>query len=500
MDIVITDPEKPFIKNPVGDRTARSDQLLSMRKLSRTLLLGTKGMFDAGEEFMPKQPHEEPASYANRLAITVLYGAFKETVTRQAGKLFIEEVQPVETLPDQLKLFLRNVDGQGRALTPFCLDVMQDAIADGVAYIFVDYPKVAQGASLADTRRQKTRPYWVKICANQVLGWQTALVGGETVLTQVRIAENVAVADGKYGTRVSQRVRVIMPRAFELYELKQDSLGREDWILIDEGVTTQDEIQIVPVYANRSGFFEGEPTLQTLAEMCLEHWNSTSEQRVALSFLRFAMLAISGAETGADVVKVVVGPRKVINLPVNGKAEYVEHSGKGIEAGAADLTAIEERMRHAGMQLRVENAGKVTATATAVDSQETNAGLKAVAKGLEGSITKAIKYTGLQIAITLPETEESTVTVYDQFAAEEIPGTVDDMVKLRAQRDLSRDTLWEELKRRRILSDDFDPVTEAVKCDKEIQDDMKNLGTVTMPLTEKVGSAPLGTPTPQPTK
>jgi len=63
-------------------------------------------------------------------------------------------------------------------------------------------------------------------------------------------------------------------------------------------------------------------------------------------------------------------------------AKYLEHTGAGIKAGFDDLAAIEKRMEQASMTVRVENAGRVTATAAAINSEDANAGLKAIV-GLE---------------------------------------------------------------------------------------------------------------------
>jgi len=433
----------------------------ALRDLPRTLMGGTLAMRTAADKYMPRHPAETPESYAVRLNGTSLYNAFSEAVMRQSSRFFNEPVGLNEDVPPALQRCAENIDGQGRALTPFCMDWAREAFIDGVSFALVDFPNIASGATMADQRRIGAQPYWVLVKANDLIGWRSENRAGKQILTQVRILETTTVPDGEFGEKVVQRVRVLEPGLWRVYEKQFNATqNAHEWVVTDEGPTSLPYIPLVPFYVNRTGFFEGSPPLRTLAEMNQEHWCSSSEQRRALTFLRFAMLKVVGV---TEETTIKIGPDRTLFLPAGAEAGYVEHTGAGINAGAADLLAIETRMQHAGMELRVENAGAVTATAAAIDSDDSNAVLRAVAKALEDSIEQALQMSADYLCLP----SGGTVEIADAFSGNEVPGTVLDLTSLRNSGALSLPTMWNELKRRQVLSEDFDGETELVLIQDE---------------------------------
>lgn len=447
----------------VARPTKRVKELMDMRRLPLALMGGTQAMRKAGVEFMPKHPAESEGNYAVRLASTHLYNGFAQTVAAQGGKLLGKPLVLNDNVPESIAKLADNIDGQGRAISPFALDVISDAFVCGVSYIWIDMPPLTPGATLADQRASGARPYWIHLRAEQVLGWRSTPIGGKQVLTQVRFKESAIVDDGEFGEKMVKRVRILERKRYRLFEAvpsTQAGVG-ELWQLIEEGPIGTKEIPIVPVYTNRTGYFEGEPALRAVAELNLEHWQSSSEQRVALSFLRFAMLAVAGVDPDTAIE---IGPSKVLKLPAGATAGYVEHGGAGIESGRLDLEAIERRMRSAGMDIRIDNAGQVTATASALDSADSTAGLRAVGEGLADSLALALQYTAEFMGIT---EDAGTVDVNTEFA----DGTKDTdpatLLAMRATRDLSQQTLWKEMQRRHILNDEFDAEAEQKMIDAE---------------------------------
>lgn len=453
----------PTAKNgAVAQPSARVVELCKLRELPRALMAGTHAMRDAAEKWLPRHPNEAQEDYNTRLAGTFLFGAFEQAVIRQGGKFFGEPVVLNDDVPEKLVELCDNIDGQGRDITAFAVDLAREAFVDGVSYILADFPKMPAGATLADQRRLQARPYWVLVCADQILGWRVGTVKGAPAVTQVRIRECTYEADGRFGERRVERVRVLEPGTYTVFEEKVNANSEKEWVEVDRGETSLDYIPIAPFYTNRTAYFEGEPPLRALGETCQEHWISSSEQRHALTFLRFAMLALSGVE---DAGQVVVGPNKILALPMGATAQYVEHSGAGVAAGFQDLEAIEKRMQTTGMELRVENAGKQTATAAAIDSTESNAALKAVGRGLQDTLD-----FGLQmLADFLKLGSGGTTKIYDQFAEQQAAAAdATSLLQMVSAHALSRAQFWEELKRRGILAEDFDADVETARLEDEV--------------------------------
>jgi hypothetical protein len=278
--------------------------------------------------------------------------------------------------------------------------------------------------------------------------------------------ESVSRPVWAYGDQVVQRVRVLLPGGYEVWAPVTTNTTVQQWQMVESGTTSNSTIMLVPVYTNRVGFMEGEPPLSALAELNSEHWLSSSENRHALTFLRFAMLAFTGYSQ-EELNTVEVGPDKGIAVPPGGDVKYIEHSGKGIEAGFTDLDKIEKRMETAGMTVRVENAGSVTATTSAINIAESNASLRAIGKALEDSLAEALQYTADLLGLP----QGGTVSVYDGFASKPT-ATVDELIKLRATSNISRATLWELLKQQAVLPADFDDAAEAALLEADTTIDM----------------------------
>ena len=118
------------------------------RVLPRTLMKGTGGMVEAGEEFTPRHPAEDEATYKIRLKGTTLFNAFEDAVKSMSGKVLAKDVVLEDDTPEVIVEYAKNIDGQGRNLTAFALDAFREAMVDGISFIFVDFPRVQKPCSL----------------------------------------------------------------------------------------------------------------------------------------------------------------------------------------------------------------------------------------------------------------------------------------------------------------------------------------------------------------
>jgi hypothetical protein len=142
-------------------------------------------------------------------------------------------------------------------------------------------------------------------------------------------------------------------------------------------------------------------------------------------------------------------------------------------------------MQSAGMSLRIENAGKITATASAINTAESTAGLKAAAKGIENALNQALAWTCQMLRVT-----EVTCNVYDEFGEDPPVGDLATLTQLRTLGELTRPTLWRELVRRHVLDNDFDPEEEQIELDKEEAINQAKFGTGFPPSAAGTGGQP----------
>lgn len=437
------------------------------RQLVRCIMGGTAAMRAAGETYLPRHPAESVGVYKTRINKTFLDNFVGLAIDKATGKLFSKPVK-TENIPETIEEILDDVDRQGRALHPFALDVAKTAFQDGVSFVMADMPKVEGVQTKADEKQAGIRPYAIHVKPSAILETLSEQISGVETLARVRIREVVSVPepDG-WGYVEIEQIRVWYRDEANGSTVVRWELYRQDddkgWYLHDEGVTSFKSIYLVPFYTNRTGFMRGEPPFQSTAERNLEHWQTKSEYKHALSFCCFAERWATGVDEGFQYT---AGPAQChISTSPDAKFGIMETSGEGVTLSADALKAIESRIEAAGVNLRVENAGQVTATAAAIDSADTHAALMAIADGFSDSLAQLLGYFAEIMGIEEPDMEAH---VCDDFGgAKGSQAGLQELTKARALGDISREAWVEEMKRRGELAENFDAEEDGERLDNE---------------------------------
>lgn len=441
--------KKPTVATP-SPRVAYLEQKRAMVRA----IMGGKEELRRHKEYIPQHPAESDGVYKQRVAKAWLDNFVALQIEKATGKLFSKEIK-VSDVPPEIETLIENIDRQGRALNPFIHDVAAQAFEDGISFMLVDMPKRQKGAvTLADEKALGLRPYAIHIKPCDIIETLSEMIGGVETLTRVRIMEHVSVPVEEWGYSEIDQVRVwIREETGVRWELYQQSGEKKEWVVVEKGATTFKAIYLIPFYTNRVGFCEGEPPFQNTAESTIEHFNWKSEHAHALSMCCFGMLTATGVN---DEDQLAVGPAKLLRSSnKDAKFAYTETTGVGVTLAAETLKAIESRIETTGVNLRVENAGQVTATAAAIDSDETNAGLKAVANGFSDSIEQMFQAFAEILGVGPEAAGEAEVN--DDFGSRK--GTDAGLVELgkaRALGDISRQKYIESLRWRGELPEDFD--------------------------------------------
>ena len=430
--------------------------LEAKRQLPRTLMEGTEAMRSAGTAYLPQHPAESLDAWKCRRDQSVLLPAYRDAWDLAAGLIFRKPVTAGEGVPEEAKPWLEDIDRTGRTISQFAEDVFRDAHG-GVSYLVAEYPRVPAGATRAQEQALGARPYLIHVKAEQVLGWRTQQVNGQTVLTQFRYRESATITDGAFGSKVQERIRVIEPGMVQVYVKGKD----EDWVLDTDasGLVTMPKVAVVPVYTGRTGFMEGVPPLLDLAWKNVEHWQSASDQRSILHVARVPILKLIGAEDG----DVIVGPSNVLRLPVGGDAAWVEmQSGESIKAGRQDLEDLKEEMQRMAGRI-LDKQGDKTAREAGIESTQSMSRVQAWAHGLNAAINAAWALCGEWIGQDLGRlnvnTDVDTARPDAQYLAEIRNATAAGL--------LSKETYLHILQDAEALPDGFDLDEELDRLEKE---------------------------------
>jgi hypothetical protein len=410
---------------------------------------GTRAMRAAARTYLPQWPAEDAEDYRIRLESAVLYPALAQTVENMVGRVFMRPIVLGESVPDAIRQQTADFDLQGSRLDIVAAQWFDQALTYGLSHLLIDYPSVeGQPRNLAEERQSGSRPYATVINPRQVIGWKSATVGGFEKLTQVRIKETVQEDDGDFGVVTIEQIRVLRRGSWEVYRAGE----KGGWVLFAEGPMSVPDIPLVTLYTNRTGFMTATPPLIHLANLNVKHWQQQSEQDTNLHIARNPILFLTGIDDG----EIKFGSRYALtSSQPDAKGSYIEHTGAAIAAGRQALEDLKDEMREAGARLLKKGQAAVkTATESRDDSINEQSQLGRMAQALEDALDLALQYMAAWQGL---EQDAGAVAVNDDFDIEVISDqSVQSLVQMAATGQLSTQTLFTELQRRGILSDDLD--------------------------------------------
>lgn len=462
------------VSRTVGLRNAVCARMAGKWALVDALRGGRKAMIEGATDWLPKHDKEKAGDYSYRLANSHLHTGYVDTIDRLATKPFqkLADVKDKDKLPPRLgRVVAKNVDNEGTSFDAFWKKALLDSMHHGLTHVLVDLPPSASADAATES---KLFPYLVHIPASNVRNFKSRRgMSGELALTEIVYAEprdewNESTNREESREYLRQWRFVTQDDIDAASQLGIDDAPKasvalwrkhwteNEWTLADEPrYVSFVGVPIVTHYTRRVGFMEGEPALQGLAELNLEHWQSYSDQKRILNAVRCAILAGFGLTEEDTQREIVVGPNYTFLSRSPGNLQFVEHTGAGIESGWKDLSGIEGRMETKGLAPLLERAGDATATRTNVDENEGKCELQSWTRDLEESAAGVVRIAGEWIGEAQLVPEKLRVNFFTDFALSARSAN-DQTNLLSAKRDgiLADKVVFNELKKRGLISED----------------------------------------------
>lgn len=417
------------------------------------LMGGTKTMRAAGEKYLPKWTLEDPLDYASRLKIATLFPAFGQTVAEMTGRAFADEVQ----LGDDVPAWIRgdvwpDVDRQGINGHAWARGWFYGALAKGLYHVIVDAPPrvLPDGREIrtqADQKAAGVRPYLIRIAPERILGWK---IGSDGQLSQVRITWSRTEA-GDFADKTVPQIRVYEVGLIRVFEERENAGKQKEWVEVEVIPYDLKVIPLVTCYTRRTGLLEAEPPLRELAHMNTKHWAQQCSTDSLLQTASVPILAVSGLNE--ENPKLLIGSKNAVMLPVGGKMEFVEHTGKAIGSGREALKDLEAQMKAIGAKLLEPGSGTKTATQASEEASSSNSPLGAMVEDLEDALEQLLYVIGLYRNETTGGSVEVKADLDPDTAPIESMGVIAKMV---ATGGLSPATQFAEAQRRGIVSPEID--------------------------------------------
>lgn len=388
----------------------------------RAVLGGTEEMREAGRELLPQHEKEGNGAYDERLARTTLYNVTAMTLQSWVGQVFDEPVERDEALPEQITALFDDIDGQGNALDVFAREWFKDGVSLAVAPMLVLFPQAEQSAqprTLKDDQQEGLRPTWNRIAPENVLyAREKKLSSGRTVINHLRVLDFRLEPKG-FIDEVIPQILVYTDTDVTVYE-EVRVRGKSKWMPRGQPIPhDMGEVPLVVFYAEREELMVGKTIMFDLADLNIQHWQSTSDQISCLTVARFPMLAMTGiADPPEGQQPIVVGPKKTLTSD-NDSARfyYVEHGGQALAAGREDLKDLEARMANFGAEFLKKRPGRESASARILDSAEATSPIEDMALRFNDALDAAMYFTAKWLGIPAPKA--GSLKVKTKFDKEE---------------------------------------------------------------------------------
>lgn len=452
------------------------------------ILNGQEAVKCAGTAYMPMFPDESTKDYDFRLQISKFTNIYRDVVEGLASKPFQNEITLLggEDIPQELVDFAENVDGAGNNLTSFAALTFFNGINYALDWIFVDYPSVPnpEVITVADAKNMNLRPFWVHILAKNVLEIRTEMKGSEQIITYFRHMEP---GFGDEPMRVREFIKNENGQIdWRLYVEVLNDKGEKEFIVEQEGVLSIDFIPMVPfVTGRRDGkSFKFYPPMSDAADLQITLYQNESALEYIKMLTSYPMLATDGTRVpmeadGKTPKKVAVGPNRVLyGVPqdngIGGSWKYVEPQANSLEFLQKNIDKTKNDLRELGRQPLTALSTQLTTVTTSIAAGKAKSAVTAWCFNLKDALENALLVT----MKWMNSDYEPEVNVYTGFDNVLDDGQdLEELGKARERRDISVETYWEELKRRKVLSPEFSVELEKKRLLEDIPVDEPDLNS-----------------------
>jgi len=465
----------PTVK--IAQRSKDLAALERLRNLPRDLMGGTAAMQAQGGLYLPKQKGESKGEFERRLFSSFLAPFFKQAINGLVGMVFAEDIELGEDVPPEFRGsddasrrdgWAENIDLAGNNLTVFARGFFRDLLVDGDGAIMVDAPRPILAPtgepaqiSQSEARQAGVRLKWVHIPASAILRAPYEFRDGRRRLREFAYVE--MIDDVQHIRKWFAGVDGAPAR----WELWRENDKKSDYERIEEGASSIADIPVA-----RKPLEDGEPPLGHLAEVCLEHYQLSSDLHNWMHAALGPALFGSGLTPQEAEGVVEVGPLRFLCASVPGATlGWINADPSSFKVGQDRQRALEERIAELASR-PLTQAIDPTATQVRADKAEAHSTLKAWAMCFKDVLEQALAIT----AQFMGWPTGGSVMVNTEFGAEQI-----DQVKVQALQGLrtadasgkpaiSRKALLKAMIEACVLPDGFDLEADAEQIEEEMRE------------------------------
>lgn len=377
-----------------------------------------------GDTYLPRPEAEQDEIYSRKrfkayLARAVFYNVTGRTHEGLLGMVFAQD--PVSELPPILEPYEDNIDGAGTSLEQQAKRTLGLVLAHGRCGLLADFPSIEEGrvATLADIESGLIRPRVFPIHAKDIINWRVSVVGGETLLTLLVIAEKAVIDDDGFELECEDRWREIRLEPIN-DEATQFQVVVTVWRKKDTSNAAEEEFEIAQgpflIQDHRGQPFSRIPfqfvgavnndpeidksPLLDLANLNLAHYRNSADYEESCFMVGQPTPFFTGLTEDwvKDVWKgkVILGSRASIPLPTGATAGLLQASENQMPSAA--MKHKEEQMKAIGAKLIEPGSVQQTATEAKIEEYSEASVLSSAAKNVseayENILAVAARFVG----------------------------------------------------------------------------------------------------------
>lgn len=462
----------------IGQRSPDSSAMLPYWEQVGDIVKGKDAITGRSTAYLPKYPKEEQTDYDSRLQFNKFTNIYRDVVENLASKPFEQEI----TLPDagetkppeSIRDFIEDVDGSGNNLTIFGSEAFFNGINATAHWVLIDYPTT-------DTTRVRTRdeekklgirPFWSHILAQNVLDAVSKVINGKEEWVYIEILEP-GTADI---IRVFRRADSLVT-----WETYKQNVETKEWIPQEVGTVS---IGVIPMVLFYTGRRDGKryyfyPLMRDAADLQIDLYQQESALKYAKHLTAFPMLAGNGIRPQMDTdgktpLKIGIGPGRVLYSSPDGKGNsgtwtFIEPNAASLKFLSEDIKETIQQLRELGRQPLTAQSGNLTTITTAVAAGKARSAVAACAIRLKDALENALVITSLWLSQSEYKPEVKVYTDFDDFS--DTASNIDALVTMRENGDISQLTYWDEMKRYKVLSPEFEAEDEIKRILAEVPSD-----------------------------
>lgn len=370
-----------------------------------------------GEKYLPKLDQMTKEEYKAFLYRSVFFNMVNRTVTGLVGKLF-RRPPMLENMPEKLQAKTEQITKDNQSLTIFVKGVAEEVFTTGRYGVLLDMDPAGINS-----------PYFAGYVAENIVNWNTEIINGreilsEVVLREIRYVRNIPLSPEVKGSKTSKNKPTTIPvnngvstnkylAAYRVLRLEDTPNGRVYKQYYYESSNSNADINGIPtsvtIPTNRgvpfdfipfvffgpksNGYEVEKPPIQDIARINLSHYNSYAQLEHGRFYTGLPIYWVKGT-TGAEVPEYVLGPSTVWVLPADGQANVIEFNGQGLKFLENALREKEMQAATLGGRLMGVTMESTAESDNALKIKESNehALLLNVAESLDQGITILLRW------------------------------------------------------------------------------------------------------------